>query len=317
MIGYWTTLMDRHALRVFRAVVDERGFARAADAVRLTQPAVSQIVARLEADVGTRLLTRERPPVPTPAGLRLYRHAVDVLTREEAARRDIDDIRKGGAGVLMLGASQALARHALPHLVRAFLERWPLASLHLETLPSRELIRVVTDGRLELGLGPFQTTMPGFVTHPLGTQRMVLYAGRGSTALAALRREGEEALGRLRLVTSYLDAPRARPGGGRLRERFRTVWEVHSLDLRIWMVMSGLAVGYLPEDAVRLAGLARRLVAVDWLEFGVIRRRVGLFHLDRRRLGDAAREFVAVAGRVPWPTPDRRPSGGPAPRRGR
>lgn len=292
--------VDLHGLRVLKAVVDQGGFGKAAEACFLTQPAVSQAVARLEAELKTPLLVRSRPPAPTAAGRRVLELAADLLAREAAARRDLDELRRGGTGVLTLGASQALSRELLPALVRAFHARRPGAALSFETHPSRELVRLVADGRLELGLGPFQRHMPGFVRHRLGRQRMVLYAGRGSAALRALRRRGAAALQEVPLVTSHLDAPGARPGGGvKLRDRFRTVWEVHSLDLRLAIVKDGLAVGYLPESAVRHAKLGRALVPVGasirGLDFGAIERDVGLFHLERRQPSELARDLIDVA----------------------
>ncbi|MBX3466577.1 MAG: LysR family transcriptional regulator [Planctomycetes bacterium] len=287
--------MELHELRLFKAVVDQRGFARAAETSFLTQSAVSQAVRRLEDELKARLLTRTRPPAPTPAGARLYELAGDLLAREAAARRDVEEIAKGGTGVLTLGASQALSREVLPGLVREFHARRPRAAVHLETLPSRELVRVVADGRLELGLGPFQKHMPGFERRALGQQRMVLYVARRAPWRRALERQGEAALRDVPLVTSSLDAPGARPGGGRLRERFRTVWVVHSMDVRLELVRAGLAVGYLPESTVALAARPRDLVPVAGVDFGVIRRDVGLFWLAKRPLSEAGRELVAGA----------------------
>lgn len=287
--------MEIHLLRVFKAVVDHRGFARGAEAVHLTQPAASQAVRRLEAEVGGALLTRGRPPEVTAVGRRVYAHAADLLARDAATRRDLEEIRKEQPGTLTLGASQALSRELLPRLVATFLAGHPRAVLHLETLPSREIIRVVADGRLELGLGPLQKSMAGFAVHVLGQQRMLLYAGRRGPWLRAVRREGAPALQRAALVTSYLDPHGARPGSGQLRENFRSVWEVHSLDLRLQMVREGLAVGYLPESTVRASGLARDLAPLPGLPFGVITRQVGLFHAGKRPLSPAARAFLEVA----------------------
>jgi DNA-binding transcriptional LysR family regulator len=288
-------VMDIHRLRVFKAVVDHGGFGRGAEAVHLTQPAASQAVRLLERDVGATLLTRGRPPELTAAGRRVYDHAADVLARDAAVRRDVDEIRKGAKGLLALGASQALSREVLPELVAAFHRRHPLAILHLETLPSREIIRVVADGRLELGLGPLQRSMSGFTVHVLGRQRMVLYAGRRSAWRRAVRREGAAALRRVALVTSHLDAPGTRPGSGQLRENFRTVWEVHSLDLRLRMVADGLAVGYLPDSIAGARRAGEALVPLEGLDFGVIERQVGLFHASKRPLSAAGEAFVAVA----------------------
>lgn len=285
--------MDAELLRVLAAVVERGGFSRAATAVHLTQSAVSQAIARLEAAAGGAVVTRARPPKPTELGARLLRHARESLAREALLERDLADIRRGGGGTLVLGASQALSKEALPDLVSRFLAQRPLSGLHLETHPSRELIRLVAEGHLELGLGPFQTSMIGLATHALGKQRMLLCAARGRRAHRALRSAGADALRDIPLVTSHLDAPATRRGGGRLRERFRAVWEVHSLDLRIALVAAGEAVGYLPETSIAREG--RRLVPVEGLDFGVIERRFGLFHLEERALSPAAEEFVRIA----------------------
>lgn len=303
--------MDLHALRLFQAVLEQGSFVRAAAACHLTQSAVSQAVHRLERELGTPLLLRRRPPEPTPAGRRVRALADDLLLREAAARRDLEEIRQGRAAVLRLGASQALSREVLPELVAALVARHPRATLDLHTLPSRALPLAVADGRLELGLGPWQKHMPGFARAPLGRQRMVLFAGRGTAALRALRR-GPDALRELALVTSSLDPPGARPGGGRLRERFRAVWVIESLDLRRRLVQDGLAVGWLPEASFELRGDARPrsgprtrsgarpagLVPVDWLDLGVIERQVGFLWLEAHPLSDLAREIVAL-GRPP------------------
>jgi DNA-binding transcriptional LysR family regulator len=143
--------------------------------------------------------------------------------------------------------------------------------------------------------------MAGLEVHALGTQEMVLYAGRACPELEALGRGQVRALASLPLVTSHLDAPGARPGTGQLREHFRAVWEVHSLDLRITLVKEGMAVGYLPRSAVAALGPGSGLVALARLPFGVIRRTVGLFHSVRRPLLPLAKAFVELARTVSSP----------------
>jgi DNA-binding transcriptional LysR family regulator len=285
--------MNAYELGIFRAVVEQRGFGRAARVAHLSQPAVSQAIRRLEESAGAVLLQRGRPPQLTPAGRRVYEHAVDVLARDELVRRQLAELARGHVGILVLAASQALSRQLLPQLVQRFLTAYPTAGLQLETQPSRQILQAVADGRLELGLGPYSRAMHGLTTLPLGTQRMVLYAGRRNPRLRALRRGGVPALAAESLVTSHLEerAPRR----GSLREHFGAVWVVQSLDLRLRLVHDGLAVGYLPEDTVRAAGLRRELVSLEKLPFGAIERTVGLFASQKRELSSIARAFWELA----------------------
>jgi len=284
--------MNEDELKILRAVVDERGFGRAAKRVHLSQSAVSQAVRRLENELGVTLVERGRPPTLTPAGQRVYEHAVDVLLRKNLLDRQLAALAAGDAGIVALAASQALSRELLPALVERFVSTWPSAAFQLETLPSRQIIAAVADGRIELGLGPFARAMAGLTVHPLGKQRMVLYAGR-TPRLRALRQRGAAALAEETLVTSHLDA--AAPRRGLLREHFRAVWVVQSLDLRLGLVRDGHAVGYLPSSTVTWAGRERELVALDWLPFGVIERTFGLFHSSRREPSSPAARFIEVA----------------------
>ena len=286
--------MNEEELKILRAVVDERGFGSAAKRVHLSQSAVSQAVRRLEGELGVTLLERGRPPTLTDAGLRVYEHANDVLGRRDLLHRQLKALREGGVGIVSLAASQALSREWLPQLVARFVPEHPSAAFQFETLPSRQIIAAVADGRFELGLGPFSRAMAGLTIHPLGKQRMVLYSGR-SPRLSRLRKEGVVALSCETLVTSHLDATTATKRRGLLREHFGTAWVVQSLDLRLSLIRQGLAVGYLPASTVAVAGARRELVALDWISFGVIERTFGLFHSSRRALTSIAENFLRVA----------------------
>lgn len=67
-------MFDYRQIEAFGAVIEYGGFDRAADALGLTQSAVTQRVKHLESYVGEPLLVRSNPPVPTKAGIPLYSH---------------------------------------------------------------------------------------------------------------------------------------------------------------------------------------------------------------------------------------------------
>ena len=75
-------MLDYQLVRAFAAVLDEGGFARAADSLCITQSAVSQRVKQLEDLIGRSLIIRDTPPRPTEAGTRLLRHYRQVLALE-------------------------------------------------------------------------------------------------------------------------------------------------------------------------------------------------------------------------------------------
>lgn len=82
-------MLDYRLVEAFAAVLEERGFERAALRLRITQSAVSQRVKQLEDEMGRVLIVRETPPRATQAGERLLRHYRQVLGLEDDAVGEI------------------------------------------------------------------------------------------------------------------------------------------------------------------------------------------------------------------------------------
>src|SRR5690242_13729574 len=119
-------MIDLHKLRIFATVARLSSFTRAADALHMTQPTVSQQLATLEASLGAPLIERDTRNLRlTPAGQALlpYAEKLQALTGEavEAAR--------AAAGLadrtLRLGAGSTLATYLLPGLLRDYRLQFP------------------------------------------------------------------------------------------------------------------------------------------------------------------------------------------------
>lgn len=109
----------RH-LAALAAVAEEGSFARAATALGFTQSAVSQQIASLEKAVGLPVLDRPKGPRPaelTPAGRLLLGHARDVLARIESLSAELDQLRRGVTGRLVVGTFQSVSSQILPPVV--------------------------------------------------------------------------------------------------------------------------------------------------------------------------------------------------------
>src|SRR3954451_3909242 len=136
-------MLDVRRLEMLRAVARAGSLSAAARELGYTQPAVSHHVARLEAEVGTALLTRlPRGIRLTDAGLALVEHADVVLSRLEAAEEDVAAIAGLRAGRVRLAAfpsasatlmASALVRlrGAHPGVVASFVESEPEDELPL------------------------------------------------------------------------------------------------------------------------------------------------------------------------------------------
>ena len=109
--------MENFRLKVFRTVAEKRSFRHAAEALYLTQPAVTRQVKALEDEVGVQLFDRTGKTILlTEAGTRLLRHAQQIAELVHAARQDLAQLR-GNGGELKVGASTTIAQYVLPKLL--------------------------------------------------------------------------------------------------------------------------------------------------------------------------------------------------------
>jgi DNA-binding transcriptional LysR family regulator len=287
--------IERHEIRIFSAVVEESGFSRAADRLNITQSAVSQAVANLEHKLDAQLLLRKNKPELTEAGKRLFSFTQSVIKQELHALDDIRQIKTGALSTLNLGMSSMFNRFFGKELLLEFCERNPLTRLKLDVAPSRELIYGVDEDRWELGIGPFQTQMPGhFLTTPFFEEKRQLVVHEKHPRFAALMRSPAGELTELTLLTSYLDDATKRPGSERLRNQFASVWEVSNLELRLALAEEGMGVTYLSD---RLLDELGGFHAIADLDISTIDRVVGLFHKKHKALSEGAKRFLAICQR--------------------
>jgi LysR family transcriptional regulator, hydrogen peroxide-inducible genes activator len=284
--------IERHEIRCFQAVIDAGGFSRAAERLDLSQSAVSQAIANLEHRLGTVLLRRGNPPQLTEAGIRMLRFAETVLNEERETLADIAQIKSGARSTLSLALSPAANARFGVLLLKDFSARNPLTRFKVVVAPSREIVYGVSDGRWELGFGPFQHSMPEyFAFHPCFAETRRLMIAQDHPEREALRRDAHAALRTLPLVTSYLDELARRPGGDRLRNAFASVWEVSHMELRLALVAEGKGVTYVSDLVTTLpAGL----VPIEGLPFSSIERQVGAYYLKHQPLSQAGARFLAL-----------------------
>jgi len=143
----------RH-LAALVAVADEGTFARAASALGFTQSAVSQQIASLEKAVGLPVFDRPKGPRPaelTPAGHLLLEHARRTLDGIDAAAEELDQLRRGVTGRLVVGTFQSVSAEILPGVVGRMRTDAPSVDIGLfETDDQTALVEGLLDDRLDL-----------------------------------------------------------------------------------------------------------------------------------------------------------------------
>jgi LysR family cys regulon transcriptional activator len=126
--------MELRVLKSFVAAVDcGLNVSQAAERLHLVQSAVSQHLARLETELGTRLFVRQgkRLAALTPAGARVLDYARRVLAiREDILTVGRDHVDEA-TGVLRIGTTHTQARYVLPPVIRAFRDTYPRVALQI------------------------------------------------------------------------------------------------------------------------------------------------------------------------------------------
>ncbi len=289
--------LETHEIRVFKTVYEENGFNRAAEKLFVTQSAVSQTIANLEHKLDTMLFHR-KPLKLTETGMRLLQYAQTVLSEEDTVLADLNNIKNGVLSTLHLAMNSTVNRLYGAQLIQNFCTEHPLTRLKVSVLPSRQIITAVSSELWEIGLGPFQQTMPDrFRTLPLfsETRHLVLKKSRIKPGASA-----EDTLHDIPLIVSHLDDPDLRPTIDKLRDNFGTIWEIGDLDLRLSLVNQGLGMTYLDE---RLLHDLPELGLLDQFSFSTIPLTYGFYYRRDQRLSAGAHQFIDVCNRFNFEKP--------------
>ena len=291
--------MDLNQLEVLVAVAEEKGFSRAAERLRRTQPAVSQAVRRLEAEVGTPLVDRSsKDGTLTAAGRALHEAALRMLNlraEAQATLQELGDLRRGKVAV---AANEYTVTHLLP-VVAAFRRRHPQVKIEVRRSRASAIPSQVLDRAVELGVVTYRPAQPGLRAIAVATDDVALLvapghrlAGRGQVSIRELG------------VESFLAHEVRSPNRERVVEAFerrRTpldiAVELPTLEAIKRLVEEGHGVALMPRRAAHAEIARGQLVALGVREMR-IERHVYLLHRRGAALSHAAAAFLDCARAV-------------------
>jgi DNA-binding transcriptional LysR family regulator len=146
-------MLDVRRLRVFSEVAARGSFSAAADALTLTQSAVSQHITALEREVGLPLIERGTRPVElTEAGYALTRHATGIFARIDGAEQELGEIAGRRLGRLRFGTFPTALATLVPPAFAAFRRDHPEVTLTVVDDHLQRLIPRLEAGELDLAL---------------------------------------------------------------------------------------------------------------------------------------------------------------------
>ncbi|MFO0722695.1 MAG: LysR family transcriptional regulator [Myxococcota bacterium] len=286
-------------LAIFLEVCQRGGFSKAAAALGQTQSSVSQRISALEAEVGERLLVRDRRQTrPTEAGRVLLLHAARVKAELDRARQALLALDGALSGSLALGATDTLATYVLPPVLAAFQRRYPGVELRLDNRPSPAIAARVAERSLDLGL----VTLPlpevlELRQQALLEQREVAIFAPGDPLTHRQRVDREALLGRPLVLLDRTTGSRAHLEAWwkGAKRRPEVAMEMSSLEVLKRLVELGFGVSVVPALAVERELAEGRLMARP-LTGPTLKRQVGLvLPPSPAESTRAARAFAALA----------------------
>ncbi len=168
--------MDDRRLRCFLAVVDEGSIRRAAEALGVPQPSLSQSIRALERELDVHLFHRVSGGARlTAAGEALLGPAQEVLRASDDARDAISGVAELRSGTLEIATLTTLALDPVASVIGHFSERYPGVQIQVLEADSVEGVRaLVREGECEIGAAHLPMPIGQLATRPLGAQEFLL-----------------------------------------------------------------------------------------------------------------------------------------------
>jgi DNA-binding transcriptional LysR family regulator len=285
--------MELHQLEIFLAVAEEHSFSRAAVRLHRTQPAVSQVIRKLEASVGETLFDRaSRDGALTAAGELLHDYALRLLALRREATSALDELKSLERGHLQLAANEYTCMYLLPAIDR-YRREYP----HINVAVHRMLASHIPQ---ELNLRTFEMGMLSYRPDPVEFRAIAVYSDSlafvvsPSHPLAGARRVSINDLGKEEFIAHNVASPLRRKvieAFQRYRTPLNMSIELPTIEAIKCFVAMGNGVALVPHLTVARELEAGTLVRVpvDELE---MKRVLRLVYRRQATLSYAARAFL-------------------------
>lgn len=249
--------MELRQLACFVAAAEELNFSRAAARMHISQPPFSRQIAKLERELGTRLLTRSSRSVSlTPAGANFLAEARQVLAMAQKAAEVARRTQRGEIGSLRIGFVGSTIYTSVPAQLQAFRKLYPDAEITLQQMTVARQIDLLLAGQIDLGFIRQPVSNPRLAMSSLLKERFVVAV----PATHALAEREDVDLGEIAdedlVAFSREEAPAIHSQLLTMcRERGftpRIVQEVYPMSTVVGLVASGIGLAIVPELMSRL-----------------------------------------------------------------
>jgi DNA-binding transcriptional LysR family regulator len=288
--------MELSQVETFMAVATFGGFHRAAEALHISQPAVSARIKALEESLGVSLFSRSRGGlVVSDAGRTFRPHAEELLRLAALARQAVHAAQPASGTPLQIAAALSISVYFLPDVLKRFQQAHPTVIISIRPGHSKEVLEMVLNEEAEIGLAR-SLQHPEVETISLREDPLLLIAhprrGPGHTLRATLEKVASWPLifydhgsSDWTLTHSLFRRAGLMPN---------VALEVDSIETAKRMVERGLGLSFLPQLAVGREVRLHKLTTVKLLDAEPLQRSLDVIHPRRRPLRPEARVFLQM-----------------------
>ena len=283
-------------MRYFQSLAKEKHFGRAAEAVHVSQPALSAQIAEMEENLGVRLVERSR------GGALLTRKGEEVLERVRSILEQVEQLaactRSGASmldGPVRIGIIPTVAPYLVPRLVPWLRERHPAIELELRETVTDRLILDLQDGKLDAVIAALPIETEGLETRSLFLARFYMaVANNNDTILMSPMTETQVDADRLLLLEEgHCLREQALSVCGTARKRSLVNFGATSMTTLLQMVSHDMGMTLIPEMAIPTETARNDIRILPFAdpapsrEIGLIWRRSSGRRDEMKLLGDA------------------------------
>ena len=291
--------MEFPQLEAFLEAANRGSFRRAADALYLSQPSVSARVQTLENEVGVALFHRTARGVRLTDMGRIFlpfaQRSIETLRR---GREVLESVRQTSAGILNMATARVIGTYVLPETLQKFQQLYPDANLHIKVGGSSDVLQMVVDEEVQLGLARFMQHPDVDALHLYDEEAvLVVHPGHSftKTRVAAMSQVAQEPL----IVYDPGD-----PGSSYFQFINRVCRDagvtakvemnLDSVEAAKNMVRLGLDVSFLPRSTVRREVEFESLILIDLAAVPPVLLPTYLLLRRGQEIGPTARSFLKL-----------------------
>jgi DNA-binding transcriptional LysR family regulator len=164
-------------LRILCETIETKSFSEAAKRLKITQPTVSQQIARLEKELDGKIFERAGREIHiTSLGEKIYQTAKDILLKTESFKEELHNEKNTLAGIVRYGMPESC--QWTPHYknIMSIIKNYPLIEFEIHILPNTEIVEMLKKGSLDFGFIVGEKTSPDLRYEKFGDEHYSLVA---------------------------------------------------------------------------------------------------------------------------------------------